>query len=65
MGLFKAIIPLVQMYGYLSGETAFDQAYQRARNDIPGFASDFDQNFIATLVYVAQNPDAAGSIQIT
>jgi hypothetical protein len=53
------------MYGYLSGETAFDQAYQRARNDIPGFASDFDQNVIATLVYVAQNPDAAGSIQIT
>lgn len=65
MGLVKAVIPNVEMYGYFSGETAFDPAYQRARNNIPGFANDFDQNIIATLAFVAQHPDMAADLQIT
>jgi hypothetical protein len=64
MGLVKALLPQVEMYGYLSGETAFDPAYQRARTNIAGFANDFDQNIIAPLAYVAQNPDLAAHVQI-
>jgi hypothetical protein len=60
----KTIHTQVKIYGYLTGETAFQDVFARACSDIPGFADSFEAEVMAPLVAVQQDPNQAGHLQI-
>lgn len=55
----KTIFPSVDMSGYLSGETAFEDAFARASAD-PDFVAAFEANVLGPILEVAQDPALAG-----
>jgi hypothetical protein len=60
----KVFYTNIDMSGYLSGETDFQPAFDRAVTDIPGFADAFQQNIMAPLTSIAQNTGQSGVLTV-